>query len=76
MKLDQIIREAAAYFGNIYIEVDTAYETVAIGGSVFMQGDDAAQFISEARDLYNKAQNVTMDECYACVAKPYVECLE
>lgn len=75
MKLSQIIRESAAYCANIDIEVDTAYETVAIGEDIFLQGDDAAQFISEAHDLYNKARTVTMSDCYACVAKPYVDCL-
>lgn len=79
MKLKDVIELAAARMQNVSIEVDTAYETVCISEAghddIFMQGDDARQFITEAEELYNKDGDVSMDDCYACLAEPYCECI-
>ena len=74
--LAEVIRMAAWRMRDVNIDVDTLYGTVAIGDNVFMQGDEAVEFITEAESLYEKAQYVSMDDCYACLAEPYAELLE
>lgn len=73
MELVQIIREAAARMDDVMVEVDELHGTVAIGDDVFMQGDEASEFIEKARELYDRAQYVSLDECYAHLAEPYTE---
>lgn len=76
MDLADIIRQQSALCEDIYIDVDTTLPCVAIGDDLFMQGDEAQAFIDEAEALYEKAQTVSMEECYACVAWPYIENME
>lgn len=74
--LCEIIRTTAWRVRDVNIDVDSSYSTVAIGDNIFMQGQEADEFIDEARKLYEQAQHVSMDDCYACLAEPYLECLE
>jgi len=79
VKLSDIIRQDAEYARNVNIEVDERRDTVAIGPEdetgIFLQGEDGYEFIVKARELYEKAQDVTMEECYASAARPYIDCL-
>jgi hypothetical protein len=75
MTLTEIIRADASYAGDVAIDVDTAYSTVAIGDDIFLQGDEAVSFIDEAQALWEKAGDVGIDEVYAHLAKPYLDCL-
>lgn len=76
--LSQTIRRAARRMdGVISVDVDESFETVAIdwrdSDGVFMQGDDAAQFIAEASRHYEHAQYVSIDDCYAALGEQYYE---
>lgn len=75
-RFDEIIRTSAWRVRNVVINVDETMPTIAIGENVFLQGEEADNFIEAARELYEQAQTVTMDDCYACVAHPYVESCE
>ncbi len=71
VSLSLIIRSTARAVGDI-VTVDYRYDTVDIDGEYFLQGDEAAEFIDSARRLYDEAQYVTMDECYAHIASQYL----
>lgn len=79
MTLTQLIRASAARMSDVTIDVRTNFETVCIKDDtgahddIFMQGDDARQFIDEARRGYNKSRYVSLDECYAWQAEEYVK---
>ncbi|WP_233874948.1 hypothetical protein [Paraburkholderia adhaesiva] len=72
-RFDELIRISAWHARNVSIDVNESMPIVAIGENVFLQGEEADNFIEAARKLYKQAQTVTMDDCYACVAHPYVE---
>lgn len=46
------------------------------GGEVFLQGDDAAEFISKAWALWHKEGDISMGEAYKFFAYDYVDLLE
>lgn len=73
--LTEIIRSNAAYAGDIAIECNTAFSTVAIGDDIFLQGQEADEFNDEAERLWNETGDTTIEECRAHVAKPYIDCL-
>lgn len=81
MELTKIIQDAAARMSSVTVELDHSYGTVTISDDegvqddIFMQGDDANLFLNEVDDLYQKAGDVTEDECALCAAESYVECL-
>ena len=62
---------------GIDVETDSAYQTVCIscrgGDDIFMQGDDADQFISEARAMWNRYQSLPMDVCEMALAERYTD---
>ena len=71
----EIIAQSVTYAAGVEIEVDSPFSTVSIGGpdGVFLDGHQADAFIDEARKLYEEVGDVTIDDCYAHVAKPYIE---
>ena len=71
MNMSDIVRATAARMAEVEIDVDTAFGSVAIGEYAFMQGDEADDFIAAAKELWESCGDVTMDECYACLAEPY-----
>jgi hypothetical protein len=73
--LCEIIRTTAWRMRNVVIDVDR-FGGVSIGDNIYLQGDDADRFTSEAQAMYEKAQHVSIDDCYACLAEPYYDCLE
>lgn len=66
---------------SITVEVDSSLPSVAIvddsgqHDDLFMQGDEASQFIDEVDSLYEKAGTVGRDDAELCVAAPYAETL-
>jgi hypothetical protein len=74
--LSEMIRTTAWRMREVNIEVDTAFEHVAIGQNIFMQGEEAGEFIDEAEKLWEKAGDVGKDDCYAFLAAPIYETLE
>jgi hypothetical protein len=79
MTLTQLIRQAAARMSSVTVEVQTNFGTVCIKDDdgvqedIFMQGDEATQFINEAERGYKTSRYVSMDECYLWQAEQYVE---
>jgi hypothetical protein len=74
--LSEMIRTTAWRLRKVNIEVDTAFEHVAIGQNVFLQGEEAGEFIEEAEKLWERAGDVGRDDCYAFLAAPIYETLE
>jgi hypothetical protein len=75
--MKEIIADSVKYAADVEIEVNSAFSTVSIGGpeGVFLDGHQADEFIAEARKLYEEVGDVTLDDCYAHVAKGYIDCL-
>ncbi|WP_397473776.1 hypothetical protein [Pusillimonas sp.] len=79
MELIDIVRRDAESMSDVLVVVDTAYETVSIQDcqnfldEIFLQGDEAAEFIGEAQRLWDELQHVSMEQCYLYLAKPYTE---
>ena len=64
---------------DITVDCDSAYSTVAIGApghdGVFMQGDEADQFIAERDALTKRYRSLTDTEAELALAEPYAECI-
>jgi hypothetical protein len=77
--LVEIIQEDARYVerSRVTITANTVRSWVCIadedGNEVFMQGQEADEFNDRATQLYNDAQLVTLEECRAHLARPYVD---
>ena len=77
----EIVREQAEYVkrSNVSVDVDSRFPWVDIEDNsdaefaYHLEGDEAENFIKEARRLWNEADDVSWTTaCYAA-AKPYVE---
>lgn len=79
MTLTEIIRQDAKWAtdSGIDVKVDRGLGTVCITcpdhDDIFMQGDDAEQFIAECRTRWETAGDVDMGLVELSVAKPYAE---
>ena len=77
--LHDIIMQDAEYCKNVQVTVNSCYGTVSIidcdgeQEEIFLQGDDACQFISEAERLWDNLETITRQDAYAHLAKPYVD---
>lgn len=60
---------------TVHVQSHSGWVTISSPGedAIFLQGDDGSAFCSEAVQLYNKVQTVSMSECYAHLAAPYAE---
>jgi hypothetical protein len=73
------IREAAqrCINGRITVDCDSAYSTVAIDApgedGIFMQGDDAEQFIAERDALCKRYPSLDETTAELALAEPYAE---
>lgn len=81
MKLQDIIAQDVEYMKHVTVHVVSNYGTVTISDDtganedIFMQGDDAEQFISQVDRLWNELGDVSKGELELHLAKPYVDCL-
>lgn len=81
MTLTEIIKADAKWAtdSNIDVKVDRRLGTVCITcpdhDDIFMQGDDAEQFIAECQTRWETAYDVGMLPVELSVAKPYAETL-
>ena len=48
-------------------------DTSGVHDEIFIQGDEAGNFIDEAKDLYSKVGTISMETALLCVAAPYAE---
>lgn len=69
----QIANSARA--AGITVDCDSAYSTVAIDApgeeTIFMQGDEADQFINECEKLCKRFPSLPMDIAELATAEPY-----
>ena len=78
--IENIIKFNSGYLSEVLVKVDRSHGWVdikdmkGIQDNIFLQGDEAYNFIDEADKLYNSLNDVTMDEVYLHLCKPYVEC--
>lgn len=83
MKLQDILHAHADYVRSTgaNVEIVSIYGTVCISDTtgknedIFMQGDDASDFISEVNRLWNKTGDMDKDTIACALAKQYIECL-
>jgi hypothetical protein len=79
MTLIEIIRASAARMTNVTVETNSSMETVCIfddSGAqedIFMQGEEASEFIDRCKALYEEAGDVGMGDVELHVASPYAE---
>lgn len=75
--LTVIIREAAERMAYATVHVVSNYGYVTISApdqdDIFLQGDDASAFISEATHNWHMSGDVSMSECYAHLAEQYAQ---
>ena len=77
----KFIREAAARCrsSGVSVDLDSSFSTVAIDApgqdGVFMQGDEADQFIEEVRALCKRYRSLDEDTAALALAEPYAEAL-
>jgi hypothetical protein len=81
MTLTEIILASAARMSDVTVETNSSMETVCISDdtgaqeAIFMQGDEASEFIDQCKALYEDAGDVGMDTIELHVAEAFVECL-
>ena len=75
--LKEIIEFDSKYVADTEVTVDDRFPTVSIGGEdgVFLDGHEAEAFVDEAKKLYEQVGDVTLDDCYRHLAKPFVDAL-
>jgi hypothetical protein len=77
MRIDYILKAAAKRMVGVTVDCDSAYSTVCISmhgeDDIFMQGDDAEQFISECEAMSNRCQCLNFDIIELALAEPYTE---
>ena len=65
--------------GGVTVDCDSAYSTVAIDApgqdGVFMQGDEADQFITERDALCKRYPSLDETTAELALAEPYAECI-
>jgi len=75
--LHDIIQASSERMKDVTVHVQSHYGWVTISApgeaDIFLQDEDGYIFYSEAVQLYNKVQTVSMDACYALLAEPYAE---
>lgn len=80
-KANRYIREAAARCraSGVTVDIDSRFSTVAIDApgedGVFMQGDEAENFIEEVRALCKRYPSLDEDTAALALAEPYAETL-
>lgn len=81
-KATKFIREAAARVraSGVLVDMNSAFSTVSIDPApgeygIFMQGDEADQFIEEVRALCKRYRSLDEDTAALALAEPYAEAL-
>jgi len=78
--ITEIYQQHANYVtaSGFTVEVNTRFSWVAIEGNgddFYLQGDEADQYIQQARAAYEKAGDLPLDAAYTGHAKPYIDAL-
>lgn len=81
MTLSDIIRADAARMQGVTVTVNSQMETVCISDDmgvqddIFMQGQDANEFVAQRDHLYEETGDIGMDVIELHLAHPYAETL-
>lgn len=80
MSLTEIIKATAVRVEQYAtVTIDPFCQTVEIAAvgedDIFLQGENAQNFIDATNDLYERSGDVTRDEAAQCHAEQYIECL-
>ena len=81
MKLQDIILSDAEYCKNVTVLVEYNYGYVTISDDtgknddIFLQGDDASDFISQLNHLYNLTGDLTEQDISLHLARQYIDCI-
>lgn len=79
MRIDYILKAAAKRMENsgISIDWDSGYSTVSIScageDDIFMQGEEADEFIEEIEAMANRCRSMTEYTIALALAEPYAE---
>ena len=77
MRIDYILKAAAKRMRNVAVDCDSAFSTVCISTpgqeDIFMQGDDAAQFIAEVETMGNRCKSLSPEVIELALAEPYAD---
>lgn len=79
MRLDYILKASAMHMLGVFVDVNRSMCHVSIydgkNESIFLQGDDAEQFIAECDKYSNRCKCLDFSIIELAVAEPYVECI-
>ena len=81
MRTSTLICQSANYArrSGASVDVDRSYSTVCISApgedDIFMQGDDADQFIGQIDAISKKCRSVNFDDIELHLAKDYIDCI-
>lgn len=79
IELSEIVRYNALYLAEVEVRVNAGMGWVTVidktgdNGHIFIDGDGGYDFIEQAKHLYDTLMDITIDECYKHLAKPYVD---
>jgi hypothetical protein len=79
--LEEIINTDAAYCRDVTVTICRKLPSVTIKDGtgeqedIYMQGDDADQFLAEFDEIVDLAPDVLFADALKYLAKPYVDCL-
>jgi hypothetical protein len=81
MTLEEIINTDAAYCRDVTVTICRKLPSVTIKDGageqedIYMQGDDADQFLAEFDEIVKLAPDVLLADALKYLTKPYVDCL-
>ena len=77
MRIDYILKASAKRMTGVFVDINRSMGHVSIYDgrheNIFLQGDDAEQFISECDKYSNICQRLNFDLIELAVAEPYAE---
>lgn len=77
MRIDYILKASAKRMKHVFVDVDSAYSTVCIStkgqDDIFMQGEDADNFIAEVEALSDRCKCLNVGIIELALAEPYAE---
>lgn len=77
MRIDQILKQTAVRMDGVTVDCDSRFPTVCISSpghdEIFMQGDEAQQFIDEVEKLGQRCKSLNTGIIELALAAPYAE---
>ena len=77
MRIDYILKAAAKRMNGVSVDCDSSFSTVAITSpgfdEIFLQGDDADNFIDQCRAMSERCQCLNFDVIELAMAEPYTD---